>query len=351
MAGELLAPDVLVRDRRGFPGSDERGVDAYQAFVPPGAKSTLLADDDGLLLTRRDDDAPLLMLGELRNGRLAEAIVLRDEVRARDWLTALRIANRYEAASGDLERMMATHHPEGRIVDHRPMHLHQATDAAAIREFYLGWPALLKNSRATVQVLEAYPDALVVEMTWSGIDRTTGGAVEWRTFQANRLRDERTEEIHIYDDLELALAKAEALSPTAPRIARLYVEAVRARDWDALAELYNDDCVFVEHRRIGWQDFNGVAGLVALLRSMLEMASDASLRGEILRDDAGDLYLRQIFTGTWDGGPWEVALDTISELRDGRFSRIEQFDLDQGAELRARLAELRAERRARLHSR
>lgn len=154
------------------------------------------------------------------------------------------------------------------------------------------------------------------------------------------------EEVYIYDDPERALVKAEELSPTAPRIARRYIEAVRARDWEALAELYNDDCVFVEHRRVGWEDFNGVDGLIAMFESTLELAADATVRGEVLRDEGGDLYLRQILTGTWEGGPWEVALDTISELRDGRFSRIEQFDLDQREQLRARLAELRAERRA-----
>ena len=35
LAAELLAADLLVRDRRGFPTADERSADAYRALVGP----------------------------------------------------------------------------------------------------------------------------------------------------------------------------------------------------------------------------------------------------------------------------------------------------------------------------
>ncbi len=215
LADELLAADVLVRDRRGHPTPDARGPDAYRALIGSGASSSVLAVDGEHVLIRRDDDPPLLVVAELRDGRLAQAIVLRDEERAREWLTALKLMRNYQSGELDIERLMAIFHPEARLADHRPLHLHDAVDSAEIREFYLETGRLLERPRASVEVLDVHPGAMAAAIAWSGIDRTTGGAVEWRTFNATRLRDGLAEEVHIFADAEPALAKAAELAAAA----------------------------------------------------------------------------------------------------------------------------------------
>ncbi len=128
-------------------------------------------------------------------------------------------------------------HPEARIVDHRPFQFQHAADLDGIRDIYAGHGKLLARTSATVDVIDLYPGAAAYSIAWRGTDRATGGEVEWTTFHAARLRDGLFEEVHSFDGAEEALAKMEELSPAAAhgRIARLFMEAYNARDWDALA--------------------------------------------------------------------------------------------------------------------
>ncbi len=217
LVDELVAADVLVRDRRGLQTSDARGPEAYRALLRSAAPGSVLAVDGEHLLIRRDDDSPLLIVAELRAGRLAQAIVLRDEEWAREWLTALKLMRSYQSDEPDIERLMAVFHPEARLADHRPLHLHDAVDSAEIREFYLETGRLLDRAHASVELLEVQPGAMAVAISWSGIDRATGGAVEWRTFNATRVREGQVEEVHIFAEADQALAKAAELSTAASK--------------------------------------------------------------------------------------------------------------------------------------
>ncbi len=336
------APDVVVRDRRGFPALDLRGVDAYQALVGDREARVVTRDGD-LLLAGIDDDLPLFVVAKLHEDSIGEAIVLRDELRARAWLHALTLTRGYEAASvkRDTEGLLASMHPAGRIIDHRPLQFQDANDPDGIREIYDGLGELLAQPRAGIEVLDVHPGAMAEVVRWSATDRATGGAVEWQVFHAVRMRDGLIEEIHSYADPAPALEKMEELSPEASRarISRLFIEALGAHDWHALARLYAEDCVFVEHRPLTDEGFMGVGGLISMFTAMLEMVSEHAVRGELIRD-GDEVFLRQINTGKWKGGPWEVVVDSIAEVHDGLLTRIELFDPGQGELRRARMAEL-----------
>ncbi len=340
------AEEVLVRDRRGFPAADARGVEGYRALVGSGEVS-LVTEDGDLLLGRVEQDPPLIVVARSGGGQLVEAIMLRDEARTREWMTALKLARAYETAGDNLKALMATHHAESRMIDHRPLQLHESINATGIREFYTESGKLLETPHATVEVLEVHVGAEAIAMTWNGTDRLTGGPAEWRTYQACRLRNGLVEQIHIFSEPGEALLKAEELSPQGEhvRIARLYIEAVNARDWDALAQLYTDDCLFLEHRPAGWENFQGVGDLISMFKSMLDLVADAAtVRGELHHVDGDGVFLRQIHTGTWQGAPWEIALDTLIQLRDGRLARVEMFNPDQSELLHERLAALGPQR-------
>ncbi len=81
------------------------------------------------------------------------------------------------------------------------------------------------------------------------------------------------------------------------------------------------------------------------MRSLREMVSDHRGHGEILDDGADELFtLRQHHAGVWQGAPWEIDLDALTEVRAGRVTRVELFNPDQAELRQARLAELRAVR-------
>ncbi len=341
-----IAPDVLVRDRRGFPTSDRRGGEAYRTLIPAATHRIVVAREDEVTLTRVDGDPPLFVVTKRHEGRVVEAIVLREARRAREWTHALALWLGYERAAraGDADGLLVAMHPEARIVDHRPFQFQHAADCAGIREIYTGLGKLLTRPSATVDVIDLYPGATAYSITWSGIDRATGGEVEWTTFHATRLREGLFEEVHSYSSADEVLAKIGDLSPSAAhaRIARLFVEAYNARDWDELRRLYTDDCVVVDHRPAGWEDFQGADGLITMMRSLAEMVSDHSGRGEILDDGTDELFtLRQHQAGVWQGAPWEIDVDTLTEVRDGRVARVELFNPDQEELRLARVAKLR----------
>ena len=345
---ELIADDVLVHDRRGIPPSDASGVEAYRALLDGGATSTLLASDGDVLLARNGSDPPLLLVGELRDGRLVEATVLRDEERARTWFEALIIARIVEAcaAAGDYAGAVAdVFHPGARLVDHRPMKLMGASDVADIGQLISGSIELVDGLSGVYELLEVRRGAAAAVSTWRGTDRASGGAVEWHRFGAVRIREGRWEETHVFEDAEGALAQLDELSPPTQleRATRRYVDCLNARNWDGLAALYTGDFVVVDHRLVGWEDVEGAAALIELIQGFLAMAADMTTRVEPLDDDGGPVSLaRQVISGTWEGAPVEVAVETVTVLRDGHLARLEIFDLDQRDAIHARLAELRA---------
>ena len=346
-AAELIDPDAVVRDRRGFPATDRSGVEAYRELVGPGTKTELISSQGDFVLARREDDPPLYLVAEIRAGRLVEVIGLRDDERAREWLAALVTWREFEQAAraGDMDGLLAHHPPDGTIVDHRPLRFQNAGSREDLRDIYAGLGHLMTRASASVQVLDVYPGALVVSLRWSGTDRASGGHVEWLTFHASRVRGGLYVETHTYADADSALAKLDELSPMAAgtRIARDYVVAINTEDFDALLTLYTEDCVVVDHRPlVGWRDVDSSAGLVASYQSWKErQLGEVTVRAEILVD-AGGPFFRQIFTGAWQGGTWEIATDTINTLRDGRIARVETFDPGQAEARRARAAELRA---------
>jgi class 3 adenylate cyclase len=210
---ELIDPGVVVRDRRWSPGVDEVGVDAYRTLVASGTRTQVLVAEDNLRLARTDDDPPLLLVMEIRDTRLVEVIGLRDESRAGEWLAALRNWRAYEAASraGDIEGLLAHEHAHARLVDHRPLKFQDAENREGIRAIYAGFGELLSGAGAAVEVLEVFPGATLVSITWRGTARHGGGPVEWLTYHASRLSDGLYLESHTFSDHQSALGKLEEL--------------------------------------------------------------------------------------------------------------------------------------------
>lgn len=286
------------------------------------------------------------MVARLDGGRLTEAIVLCREQRARAWYEVLGLVRSCAAAADNVDALMARHHPHARYTDHRPLRHHQPPDAAAVRELYVKTGVRSWQELRDAELIDAYPGAIAIRGTRAGRERRMGAALEGRTYFAIGLREGLIAELHRCEELEPTLARLGALSPCARHgaLVRRYIEAGNANEWSELARLYAEDYVVVDHRTVGWESRGGAGAVVEVFRQFRELAPDFRGRVEIIDEDgSGVSHSRQIFAGSWQGAPYELAFEAIN-VRSGDLTlRTELFGTDQQEHLRRRLAELRAE--------
>jgi ketosteroid isomerase-like protein len=116
-----------------------------------------------------------------------------------------------------------------------------------------------------------------------------------------------------------------------------------AGDWDAMRAAVADDCAFVDHRDLGWDDHR-VAGdfFVRIGRSMSETATDAIMViSEWLRvGPSGGLFKQQWIGGGLAGASFEQSYLTLMRQHAGRLIRCEMFPIDQVDAATARFDEL-----------
>jgi ketosteroid isomerase-like protein len=196
-------------------------------------------------------------------------------------------------------------------------------------QFADAWMAAL-SLQSPGEVIDAFPGAFVLALDDG--------------FAAVRASDRHQERFSARD---AAVERAEELAQLRGwmDMARNFVRAINARDWDAFLSMYATDYVLVDHRLMGWGELEGPAKMVEVLKGTIELAPSASIDLiEFLDFDlnAGLGAVRQTYTGEWDGGAYEIAWDSIMVVDDGRFTRGEVFGVDQVDAMRARMAELLA---------
>ena len=256
----------------------------------------------------------------------------------------------------------------------------EALDFARIRSFFApGFRHLDRGRNAQVEAgLDAYLDALrpMVEGLSSSRVRIEHLATRGERLSLSRSRwlvagdpvgpseiewldlievdDEQRVALQVsFDpgDIEAAYAELDARYAVAERgagarrasLTRAFTQAFRDRDWDALAALLAPDLVVTDHRRLGWETLRGPEAYVAALRSLVELAPDVRLRVEHAEmSEPGYLYFTS-WQGTREGGAFEEPSWIVCELdARGRIRAFDQYELEQQAEARARLAEIAA---------
>ncbi|HXK25279.1 MAG TPA: nuclear transport factor 2 family protein [Myxococcota bacterium] len=150
------------------------------------------------------------------------------------------------------------------------------------------------------------------------------------------------------EDLDAAYAEldarfADAAGERRASLTRAFTQAFRERDWDALTALLAPELVVADHRRLGWETLRGPEAYVGALRSLVELAPDVRLRVEHAEmSEPGYLYFTS-WHGTREGGAFEEPSWIVCELdAQGRIRAFDQYELEQQAEARARLAEIGA---------
>jgi tetratricopeptide (TPR) repeat protein len=106
--------------------------------------------------------------------------------------------------------------------------------------------------------------------------------------------------------------------------------AYERRDWDAIAESFAPGFVAHDHRLAGFGTLRGVEDFLAGQRAMVELAPDARVRAHHIRQSGRVRIAENAWTGTRDGGPFEIPLLSVLEVNDeGRNVRMDLFDGDR----------------------
>jgi ketosteroid isomerase-like protein len=244
------------------------------------------------------------------------------------------------------------------MVDRRSMAWEEIRGGEALletcRSFLDNAPDL--RSRCKPLVEDDGDDVFLVRNTFTGQGFTVGGAsageVELVFDEVTVIRDGLMCRTELFDPADEALARARYEELRAPyltpgwRAAATFDRLFNEKRFDELADLYTEDFVMIDHRQLGWEERHGQQVMVEQCRSTVQTAPDQRSCCESLLDDGGDVVMyRDTFSS--DGhegvGPWELVLDLVIVLRDGRVARIESFEpADEEVRL-ARYEELRDE--------
>lgn len=120
-----------------------------------------------------------------------------------------------------------------------------------------------------------------------------------------------------------------------------YLSAHNAREWDRMRTLLMDDLVFVDHRVGGFGAFRGADVLIEGMQVALQGAPDRQMTEIASAVDVPVQVATIQSTGTDDfGNPIEWEFLIVTQIRQGRLSRLEVFPVEGLNEAIRRASEL-----------
>ena len=251
----------------------------------------------------------------------------------------------------DFDAHLALHAEDFVLVDHRPLGWGEAHGRDALAELVRSALSASDDVHFEIEDVLACDGERVIAGRggWRSAGSRTAGSWEIEIGFVTVGEDGLLNSHDFYepDDTDAVLARYAELSVAAADspAARAFTETVRrfaAGDWDAIEALVTEDIVLVDRRTMSWDEVSGPTQVAELFRSVT--APGATLAIEPLVDDGGDvvMYRSRISGGGGRVGEWELVIDNVTVLRDGRIARLEQFDqADEEARIR-RYEELRA---------
>jgi hypothetical protein len=141
-----------------------------------------------------------------------------------------------------------------------------------------------------------------------------------------------------YTELDARYDAGEAAAyPHAAAWLRAFLRLSGTRDWDAVAARCAPTFVAHDHRLVGWGTLRESAAWVRTLRVLIDLAPDARYRMDHVRMSDRAWLVEGGWVGTRDGGPFEIATISVSEVDDlGRTQRNDVYELEQLDQARAR---------------
>jgi len=165
----------------------------------------------------------------------------------------------------------------------------------------------------------------------------------------------------VFDSDDLAAAYAElgdryfageaaAYGATAASM-RAFGRAITDWDWDAMPGLFSPDLVVSDHRPLGWETLRGPAVYMETLKSLVDLAPDARLRGDHMQLSERAALLVDTWVGTREGGAFEAPRAIVFDFDErGRIRSMDFYNPEQIDEARAQFAVISANTAAPLHT-
>ena len=257
-------------------------------------------------------------------------------------------------AAGDADAVLALAAPDSVMRDRRTLgYTGLVSGIQEHSELVRSMIAAAEDLRFEVDEVLACDDRVVaVRTTFHGHGRHAG-AFEIPTGLIIVTEDDRWSltEIFDHDDRDAMLTRFAELrgagAPIAdPELAAFYArfaELWAQRDVAAIADAYPEDLLGVDHRRAGWGDVRGRAGVERQVRSVLDISSDIRFCvDEVFAARDGVVALRVAWRGRSadTGGELESALGWVARVEGQRMTSLDFYEPDDREAMLARFAEL-----------
>ncbi|MBI1818289.1 MAG: nuclear transport factor 2 family protein [Deltaproteobacteria bacterium] len=118
--------------------------------------------------------------------------------------------------------------------------------------------------------------------------------------------------------------------------------AMAIRDWDALSASRSPDFVFRDHRLLGWgTTMSDSTSADQITKALVDLAPDVRRRHDHVRLCERGILEQMAQVGTRDGGAFENVFLAVYECdAQGRWQTVDNYDVEQINQARARFAEL-----------
>jgi class 3 adenylate cyclase/ketosteroid isomerase-like protein len=255
-------------------------------------------------------------------------------------------------ALDDLDELMQLFPETVARVDHRGLGFAEVYGRDDLRREYAAQLEVVHY--LTIQpdkVLACDDRVLAMRATQRGTGRVSAGEFVIVADYVIVVEDGRIQRLEHYepDDTSAVLARYvelggshEGLGDRPPEA--LFAEILRrTASGESIRDLYHDDVVMVDHRRLGWEDVTGSESLAEFMASVHAMAPDMRLTVDDMiacDDTVMAVAATEHGTAADGGGALAQSMGYVVEVRDGRVARVEIYEPEDRTAMVARYVEL-----------
>jgi hypothetical protein len=263
----------------------------------------------------------------------------------RPWMLFCRLFN-----ARRLEVMPSLYAEDFVMVDRRKIAWEDVVGRDGMAAIVHGTLEIGPDQRSEAVTLEDSGSVALVRNTFTG--QRSGelgmGSFEFVFDEVAVLRGGLVARLELFDPSDEAAARARYeelradLETPAARAYRQFADWFNYHRDEDPPPVLTDDYQMHDHRPMPWDSVHGPEAMIELQRTVT--APGAIQAFQRLADDGGDVVsYRLTITGAGGKvGGWELVIDHVTTLRDGRFASIEMFSPDQSEARQARYEELRA---------
>ncbi len=202
------------------------------------------------------------------------------------------------------------------------------------------------------EVLACDERVVALRVAARGHGRDGGGELEVPAGWIGVVQGGRFTRVELYDDDSAGMlarfialgGRRSALLGDRPseRVTAEFTRCYNERDFEAMARVVTDDCYWIDHRRMGWEEVRGREQYMAFVRSALPSPNLRYQVDEVIAADDRVLVSRCSWRGRGvKAGQLELRVGTVTLTENGRLLGVESYEPEDLEAMLARFAELR----------